>query len=231
MAQMRRKNAMQRARNISVRGDFCPNLPVIGAHFSVCTVPEKLSNRLCLRLAPRLPKSRNMIRRLAALLALLWFGSIESAHAQQRAYPSLSRRPVESRDRESEVVQAQAQLVTAKPLDAAVVSELARLRAQASAGGVVFDRELSASDRAVAAATSAPVASEAWVTAQEALSVLDAGRFDSVTALAGMDVLYVEQLNAGGDAAALQAYRAPVLSMVDGQNDRLDSLRGRLARP
>ncbi len=172
-----------------------------------------------------------MIRRLATLLALLWFGSVESAHAQ-RSYPSLSRRPVESRDRDAEVAKAAAaEPVTARPLDPAVVSELAKLSSTANAGASAFDKGLADSDRAVGAAKGAAIASESWVVAQEALSVLDASRFGSVTALAGIDTIYINQLDMGGDASAVDAYRMPVLAIVDGQNDRLDSLRDRLARP
>ncbi|MCE7795007.1 hypothetical protein LWE61_00395 [Sphingobium sufflavum] len=173
-----------------------------------------------------------MLRRLTALLALLWFGSVESAHAQQRTYPSLSRRPVESRDRDAELAKAAEQVVAPRPLDAAVLAELGRLSTQATAGGSAFDRDVAQSDRAVAAAAgTASVSSEAWILAQQALSALDASRFDSVSALAGMDSIYVEQLNGGRDVSAVEGYRAPVLAMVDRQNDRLDSLRFRLTRP
>lgn len=174
-----------------------------------------------------------MFRRFAALAALLWIGSIESAQAQVsgRAYPSLQRRPVESRNREHEIAKAVAEAPVPAGLDPATQAELVRLGAQATVAGQGFDRAYAASDRAVAAANGAPVSSEAWVTAQEAISALDAGRYDSVTALAGIDSIYVAQLNAGADARAVMGYRAPVLAMVDGQNDRLDSLRFRLTRP
>ncbi len=174
-----------------------------------------------------------MLRRLATLFALLWFGSIESAHAEPRTYPSLSRRPVESRDRDAELVKAAAEQAQAAPqaLSPVVATQLDRLSKQASVGGAAFDRDVSASDRAVATAGGAPATSESWVLAQQALSALDASRFDSIAALAGMDSIYVEQLNGGGDATAVDGYRTPVLAMVDRQNDRLDSLRLRLSRP
>lgn len=174
-----------------------------------------------------------MLRRLAALTALLWVGPIESAHAQVagRGYPSLARRPVESRDRDAEIAKAIAEQPAATPLGGDVQSELARLAKQASAAGQAFDRDYAASDRAVTAAGNAPAASENWVVAQEAISALDAGRYDSITALASMDSIYVAQLNAGADTGAIDSLRAPVAAMVDRQNDRLDSLRFRLAKP
>lgn len=180
-----------------------------------------------------------MLRRLATMIALLWAGSIESAHAQSqaqvqvrmRAYPSLLRRPVESRDRDAEIAKALAEQPPAKPLDAAVLTELGKLNAQAMTAAQAFDRDYATSSRLVGTAQGTAVASESWVSAQEAISALDAGRYDSVIALAGLDTIYVQLLDAGGDAAAVDGYRAPVLAMVDSQNDRLDSLRARLARP
>ncbi|MFT3966628.1 MAG: hypothetical protein QM690_12185 [Sphingobium sp.] len=171
-----------------------------------------------------------MLRRLATLAAILLFGSVEPVQAQ-RAYPSLLRRPIESRDRDAEIAKAAAELPPARPLDAAVLGELTRLATQASAAGQAFDQDYAASDRAVQAARNAAPASEAWVVAQKAISALDARRFESVTALAGMDSIYVNQLDKGGDATTVEGYRAPVLAMVDRQNDRLDALRFRLAQP
>lgn len=177
--------------------------------------------------------ARAMIRRLTTLLALLWFGSVESAQAQHRTYPSLSRRAVESRDRDAELIRslAEQQQTPPKAVDPTILAELRRLETQADAGGTAFDKDLAGSDRAVGAAGSAAVASEAWVVAQQSVSALDASRFDSVSALAGLDSIYVEQLNGGGDVATVDGYRAPVLAMVDRQNDRLDMLRSRLAKP
>jgi hypothetical protein len=172
-----------------------------------------------------------MIRRLAALTAVLLFGSIDSASAQPRSYPSLSRRAVEGRDRDAEIARTVAQAPVVKPLSDSVVNRLTRLGTQAATGGAAFDRSMPACDAAVAAAGRAAVASESWVVAQQAVSALDTDRFDSVAALAGMDSIYVEQLNDGGDAAAVESYRAPVLAMVDRQNDRLDALRVRLTSP
>ncbi|CAN5319431.1 hypothetical protein BH10PSE13_BH10PSE13_13890 [soil metagenome] len=198
----------------------------------------------CLAWSHPAPYIADMLRRLAALIALFWAGSIGSAHAQSsagagtnsqqvhsRGYPSLLRRPVESRNRDAETAKALAEQPVAKPLDAAVLAELSRLNAQAAAAAQGFERNFAASDRVVASAGGAPVASESWISAQEAISVLDAGRYDSVTALASLDSIYVAQLNAGGDASMVAGYRTPVLAMVDAQNDRLDSLRFRLARP
>lgn len=171
-----------------------------------------------------------MLRRLATLAAILLFGPIDASQAQ-RIYPSLAPRPIETRDRDAEIAKAALDQPPPAPLDASVASELARLNTQALAAAKAFDQDFAASDRTVNAARSSAATSEAWVMAQEAISALDARRYDSVTALASIDSIYVEQLNRGGDMTAVDGYRAPVAAMVDGQNDRLDSLRFRLAQP
>jgi hypothetical protein len=171
-----------------------------------------------------------MLRRIAALAAFILFGSVEPAGAQ-RSYPSLAPRKIETRDRDAEVARAALNQPAIKPLDSAITAELTRLRMQATAAGQAFDKDFADSDRTVGAARDSAPASEAWVLAQEAISALDARRFDSVTALAGLDSIYVDQLNQGGDALTVEGFRAPVAAMVDGQNDRLDSLRFRLSQP
>jgi len=175
-----------------------------------------------------------MLRRIAALSALLLFGTAEPGLAQsraQRGYPSLAPRSIETRDRDAEIAKAALDQPMPKPLAPALTAELARLGTQASTAGQAFDQDYAASTRLVAAADGTAPASEAWVAAQEAISALDARRFDSVTALASIDSIYVDQLNVGGDASTVEGYRTPVAVMVDGQNDRLDSLRFRLAQP
>jgi hypothetical protein len=178
-----------------------------------------------------MPTSRIvMLRRLATLAAFILFGSVEPGQAQ-RSYPSLAPRRIETRDRDAEIARAALNQPAIKPLDEAVTAQLTRLRTQATVAGQAFDQNFAASDRVVGAARDSAPTSEAWVVAQEAISALDARRFDSVTALAGMDSIYVDQLNQGGDAGSVEGFRAPVAAMVDGQNDRLDSLRFRLSQP
>ena len=73
--------------------------------------------------------------------------------------------------------------------------------------------------------------------AQTALSALESARNDSVSALASLDVLYVERSNAAaegkvsGGIETIDAARTSALAIVDSQNDRLDALKGRLAQP
>ena len=183
-----------------------------------------------------------MIRRLTALFALIWLGPVDAAVAQHRsAYPSLSRRPVESRNRDAEVAAKasaqQAQAAQPAAEDPALVAETTALGQRTAAASSAFDARFEASQRSVAAGRSASIGSEAWVAAQQAISLLDSDRYDSVAALASLDTLYAERSNvpdtsrAATDSATIDRERQLVLAMVDRQNDRLDALKAGLAQP
>ncbi|BAV64375.1 hypothetical protein [Sphingobium cloacae] len=167
-------------------------------------------------------------RRLLTSIALFLSGC---AGAQQ-GYPSLAKRAVEGAPI-AEVAPPPAPVAA----DAALKARVEKLSAQAQAGRAAFDRAYPAADRAAQAARGAPVSSDAWVSAQIAISGLETARNDSVSALASLDTLYVERSNAiaegkeQGGAEEVDAARAAALSIVDGQNDRLDALKGRLAQP
>lgn len=181
-----------------------------------------------------------MLRRLTALLALLWLWPADAVLAQRSAYPSLMPRPVESRDREAEVAAAAAARQTeaeAVAEDMALAAEVAALSVRARVGAAAFDARLESGRRTVEAGQTAPIGSESWVVAERAISALDAERYDSVAALASLDVLYAERSiaeNAGraiADAATIAPARRQVVAMVDRQNDILDELRRALPQP
>ncbi|WP_150290358.1 hypothetical protein [Sphingobium estronivorans] len=167
-------------------------------------------------------------RRLLPSLILFLSGCASSF----QGYPSLAKRAIES-----------APIAEAAPPPSPVVPEpelvqnVDRLTAQVQAGRAAFDKAWPAADKATRAASGSAVSSEAWVAAQTTLSALESARNDSVSALASLDVLYVERSNAvsegkvHGGIDAIDTARASALRIVDGQNDRLDALRGRLAQP
>lgn len=169
-----------------------------------------------------------ILRRLLPSLALILSGCAGSLSG----YPSLAKRPVENAPM-GEAAAAPAPVEA----DPAVQAEIDKLAAQAQAGGAAFDRAWPAADRAARAAAGSAVSSEAWVAAQQTLSSLESARNDSVSALASLDVLYVERSRAIADGKAqggieqIDAARAAVLATVDSQNDRIDALKGRLAQP
>ncbi|MGK2909070.1 MAG: hypothetical protein ACSLE1_04625 [Sphingobium sp.] len=173
-----------------------------------------------------------IFRPLLSSLALLLTGCAASV-AEHSAYPSLARRPVETRDYETPVV------APAAPTSATAVpdADLARYAAQAVSGAGAFDREYPAAERQARAAAGAAVSSDPWIAAQTAISGLEASRNDSVSALAALDTLYTERSNAIADGTisgtldAIDAARAQALATVDSQNDRLDALKAMLAQP
>mgnify|MGYP001118538817 CR=1 FL=1 len=173
-----------------------------------------------------------MLRRLAASLALLAIAPVP-AEAQTRGYPSLAKRPVESRDR---TVPAAQPVQPAAP-DAALATQVETLGKQAASGDAAFQQQIAQGRKTASAATGAAPASESWVAAEMTISALDSARYESVAALAGLDTLYVDkQDNADAarvttDLATIDPVRTRVLALVDAQNDALDSLRKSLRQP
>ncbi|WP_028055859.1 hypothetical protein [Sphingobium bisphenolivorans] len=167
-------------------------------------------------------------RRLLPSLALILSGCASSFHG----YPSLAKRAIE----DAPFAEPAAQPAPAAT-DAAPSKDIDRLTAQAKTGEAAFDQAYAKADRATRAASGAAVSSDAWVAAQTAISALESARNDSVSALASLDVLLVERNNAiadgkaSGGIEAIDAARASALAIVDGQNDRLDGLKARLAQP
>ncbi|MGE4323940.1 MAG: hypothetical protein AB7E60_13055 [Sphingobium sp.] len=167
-------------------------------------------------------------RRLLTSLALLLSGCAGAP----TTYPSLAKRPIENA-----TVAEVAAAPTPVPADTELLARLATLSNQVSAGSAQFDRAYAAADRAARTAAGSPVASDAWVAAQLALSALEAARNDSVSALASLDVLYVDRVNTVaqdvtlGGLEEIDAARSAALAAVDSQNDRVDALRARLAQP
>ena len=74
--------------------------------------------------------------------------------------------------------------------------------------------------------------------AEVAVARLEQERAPLMVALAGLDSLYAERMNAAanGDAApstleAIEAVRQPMLAAVESQNDRLEKLKAMLSEP
>lgn len=173
-----------------------------------------------------------MLRRLFTFFALLAIGLFET-QASARPFPSLVRRPAETRDR----VIPTPEPIKAAPRDAQLVAQVADLTARAQQGAAAFTRDLPVRRAAVMAGLNADVGKEDWVVAQMAISALDEARYDSVLALASLDSLAVNRRNvddparAMTDRATIDPARAQVVEMVDIQNDVLDQLRSGLKTP
>lgn len=164
------------------------------------------------------------------MLALLLAGC---AGAGDGDYPSLARRPIETRINDVPVPPAPAEPTE----DPALAQEIDALVQKARAGATAFDAGLPAVRQRVNAAAGSAASSEAWVAAELAISTLESDRYESVFALASLDTLYVNRLNAIASGEALggtemiDRARMDVLALVDRQNDVLDGLRERLPVP
>jgi len=178
------------------------------------------------------------MRPLFALMAFLLSACAGGAGQDGRGYPSLARRPVESQGAgESEEAAAIGAVVAPPAEDPALRERLAALSREADQGREKFDRLYGEVAGSIRVSASAPVASEQWVVAQQALGRLEQARYDSVYALASLDTLYVERMRevaegkAAGGVEEVGAARDRVLAEVDSQNDRVDRLRAALKQP
>jgi multidrug resistance efflux pump len=169
------------------------------------------------------------IRRFIPTVALLLSGCA-GAH---ESYPSLARRPIET----APIAEVTTPAPVVVAVDPKLAAEIAQLKVQAEKGRAAFDTAYARAEKLTGAAAGAAVSSDAWVAAQQAISNLEAARNDSISALASLDTLYVERTKAVADGKAqggteaIDAVRTVVLANVDGQNDRVDGLKGRLKQP
>lgn len=112
------------------------------------------------------------------------------AAAQGGDGPSLAKRAVEGR---FDVAPPPVVVAPPGPLPADLAGRLARWESDAASAQQAFAAERNSAASQVAAAAGAPVASERWVVAQQAISRLTAARAPLTGALADIDRLYVER--------------------------------------
>lgn len=112
------------------------------------------------------------------------------AAAQGAGAPSLAKRPVEGR---LNVAPPPVVVAPPGPLPDDLAGRLARWESDGAAGQQAFSAERDVAVRLVGAAGGAPVASESWVVAQQAISRLVAARAPLTAALGDIDRLYVER--------------------------------------
>ncbi|MCF8706502.1 hypothetical protein [Rhizorhapis sp. SPR117] len=171
------------------------------------------------------------LRAYIQMLALFLAGCAGSGSG---SYPSLAKRPVESGNGAS----VSAPVSEPVTVDPALTREVGGLMDKARSGAAAFDAHVQSAKQQVAAAKGSAVSSEAWVTAQVAISDLESERYDSVFALASLDTLYINRLNAVTANAAhssnteiVDQARGDALAIIDRQNDILDGLKARLVNP
>lgn len=122
---------------------------------------------------------------IAASLSLSGCAGTQSSNA-----PSLAKRAVEGR---LNVAPPTISVTPPGPLPADLEGRLTRWDSEGREGQQAFAAERGTASGLVAAAAGAPVASERWVVAQQAISRLIAARAPLTGALADIDRLYIER--------------------------------------
>lgn len=173
-----------------------------------------------------------MVRAYSRLLPLVLAPVLTlalSACASSGKYPSLMPRAVER-------ITGTAQVVTpepappAAPIAADFTARLAQLVSQARAANDRFARQRPGTERLIASASGAAVASEAWSVATVGLADLEAARGETIVALAELDQLYASESIAAaetGDPRKAQA-AAEARKQVDGWVAEQDAVLARL---
>ena len=143
--------------------------------------------------------------------------------------PSLSPRAAEAIDPRVPIPD----VVPIGPADAALAGQLENLVGQARSGIPTFDARQASAERLAAAA--GPVASESWVAAQQALSLLVEQYGVTTTAAANIDALAAGRIEGQrwirpSDQQAIAAAAAEVGSINEAQWAVISRLREQLAR-
>lgn len=162
---------------------------------------------------------------LTAALALALSGCSRGAGD----FPSLAKRPIETR---SEAIAPAPQPAQQANLDDATMRRLMAAAEEARDGNRAFEEARGPAESAVAAAQGSSVGSEAWVTAQMAVSVLERARTPTRKALADIDdeQRRVTETNPTLDLQPLISASAEVAAEDARQAAILDRLLARLSR-
>lgn len=161
----------------------------------------------------------------ALLFAPLLLPLPACAGTQANDGPSLAKRPVEGR---FDVAPPAPVVAPPGPLPNDLAGRLARWESDGAAGQQAFAAERSSTASLVSAAAGAPIASERWVVAQQAISRLTAARAPVTGALADIDRLYLErsvdeQVDGLPDIYALRDRLADLVSTQDAVIEALSS--------
>ena len=175
---------------------------------------------------PRAPRPAAMNGRFRLFALILSSGALLAACAPAGPFPSLAMRPEE---RLVSVGEPRRPTVEA-PEDPALRQRAASLLAEGRSGQRQFDADLPAAERA----TRSPgrMGSDSWVSAQQALSRLEASRSQTTTALAALDQLTTERADLPtnpADQAFLVEAMAELERIAGAQQSRIDGLRSRVS--
>ena len=167
------------------------------------------------------------MKKLPVLLTIIAF-PLSGCAMQQGDFPSLQKRPYENEPAISEPA-APTPSISSLPSD--IQGKLDAAAAQSRAAHDRFMDRLPAVRSRVDAARGAAVSSESWVVAQMELASLEMTRSPSVEALADIDRLYLQQLQAEVDGSSLGGaeivarQRQTVLQQVTDQQGAIEGLK------
>lgn len=169
-------------------------------------------------------KRAPLLTSFAILASLSWATGVA---AQGAAAPSLAKRPVEGR---FDVAPPVVAVEPPGPLPADLAGRLARWDADGTSAQQAFAAERGATVSIVTQAAGAPVASERWVVAQQAISRLIAARAPLTGALADIDRLYLERSvdEAIDGLPDIYALRERLADIASGQDAIIEALNGQL---
>lgn len=150
-----------------------------------------------------------------------------AAAAQETKAPSLAKRAIEGR---FDVAPPAVVVAPPGPLPTDLAGRLARWESDAASGQQAFAAERNATASLVSAAAGAPVSSERWVVAQQAISRLTATRAPLTGALADIDRLYTERSvdEAIDGLPDIYALRDRIAEMASAQDAILEALSAQL---
>ena len=141
-------------------------------------------------------------------------------------FPSLAMRPEERMVSVGEPVRPRVEA----PSDPALRQQAANLLAEGREGAQRFEADLPAAERAIR--NPGGMGSASWVSAQQALSRLEAARNQTTTALASLDRLSTERADLptnSEDHALLLEAMAELERIAAAQQVRIDGLRSRIS--
>ncbi|MCC7395061.1 MAG: hypothetical protein IT553_09465 [Sphingomonadaceae bacterium] len=157
--------------------------------------------------------------RLAPLFLLLLGGC---ASADLADYPSLARRPIETRA--AAPATPPPDTAPPAPVSASLVEALGRLAADAARGDAAFQSALATHRAAMAAGIGAAEGSEAWAVAEVARTRVEAARAPTSFALSELDRLALEALGDDDSVAvtAIADVQSRVAALVAAQDAALN---------
>lgn len=158
--------------------------------------------------------------------------SLSACAMQSGDFPSLSKRPYEDVPAIDETVTPPLPQIESLPV--ALKNAVDAAIRQSNAAHQAFLADLPKVKQSVSAARGASPSSESWVAAHVELSSLEMDRSPSVSALADIDLLYLQRLDQEfsgedkGAAALIAKSREQIEAQVSSQQAEIDQLKARI---